>query len=466
MLLVNAWSNQGNVPLGWGSQIIIYWKDFESLNGQYGFSKFDYWLAKQNRPCYLQIGFSFYDEDKKVPIDVSPDIYKSSIILTSSTGQIGYIPDYNPIWVQAYINATTALGQHYKDHPQVMGYWHSAGWNLETQAAVNWHDDLWADMYVQHVTMKTYFDFLELSTKAATEAWQPKTVWLQAVPSPGTIWGSNQRRFTKGLLNEHVGYMHCGLGTDIDIAIGLENNTGIGNYEMHVGRNAPIGFEEGPRFDDDNPLEVYWFLMHALHYNGEFVNLYMGISGTQAQAIEYLLPTNNTRWMVFRDRESEPIMYTGSNGLKYGWTGEPGQWGKGLTWLNGGTLVFDNKRYDMGRWQLQANEPILIGAIGLANGLYNATVYYPDGTTQILQIKVNDETFILPEGNYHRVDIGESIIEPQPEPLPNDEPIATVDKLRWWLEELARMREAGNEERVTEILYSLIELAYRVDNAI
>ena len=49
------------------------------------------------------------------------------------------------------------------------------------------------------------------------------------------------------------------------------------------------------------------------------------------------------------------------------------------------------------------------------------------------------------------------------EPLPNDEPAATAEKLRWWLEECARQFEAHDAERTQAILYSLIALAYRLE---
>jgi len=49
------------------------------------------------------------------------------------------------------------------------------------------------------------------------------------------------------------------------------------------------------------------------------------------------------------------------------------------------------------------------------------------------------------------------------EPLPNDEPAATAEKVRWWLEECARQFEAKDAERAKAILYSLIALAYRLE---
>jgi len=49
------------------------------------------------------------------------------------------------------------------------------------------------------------------------------------------------------------------------------------------------------------------------------------------------------------------------------------------------------------------------------------------------------------------------------ESLPNDEPAATAEKVRWWLEECVRQFEAGAAERAQAILYSLVALAYRLE---
>lgn len=56
-----------------------------------------------------------------------------------------------------------------------------------------------------------------------------------------------------------------------------------------------------------------------------------------------------------------------------------------------------------------------------------------------------------------------------PEPLPNDETATDVptlaQKTRWWLEQLARQIEAGHEDRARAILYSLVDLMYRLEEA-
>jgi hypothetical protein len=56
------------------------------------------------------------------------------------------------------------------------------------------------------------------------------------------------------------------------------------------------------------------------------------------------------------------------------------------------------------------------------------------------------------------------------EPLPEDETAedaATLaQKCRWWLEEYARQRETGHTARADAIMYSLVKLFYRLENAL
>lgn len=58
----------------------------------------------------------------------------------------------------------------------------------------------------------------------------------------------------------------------------------------------------------------------------------------------------------------------------------------------------------------------------------------------------------------------------EPAPLPNDETATDAptlsDKVRWWFEEYIRQHELGNEERAQEILYSLVPLMYRLEEAL
>lgn len=60
--------------------------------------------------------------------------------------------------------------------------------------------------------------------------------------------------------------------------------------------------------------------------------------------------------------------------------------------------------------------------------------------------------------------------QPGPEPLPGDETATDaatlMEKVRWWFEEYTRQLEMGEEQRARTIRYGLIDLMYRVEEAI
>ena len=143
MQFVQAWDNIGEAPAGWGSHIMVRWRDFEPAAGVYRIELLTQALARRPRPCYIQLGFSFLDKALNVPVDFSPRQHKRSLRL-SSNGIIGEIPPYDATWSNAYSQAVEALAYGLRDELQVLGYWHAAGWNTETQAAVSIRNNAWA----------------------------------------------------------------------------------------------------------------------------------------------------------------------------------------------------------------------------------------------------------------------------------------------------------------------------------
>lgn len=408
MLLVQAWDNLGLAPAGWGSHVMVLWRDFEIKRGVYDFAIVDDALAKRDRPCYLQLGFSMYAKNLRVPVDYTPQFHQDSIRLRSASGNSGYVPGYTPDWCAAYERAVAELAAQYNTHPRVAGYWHAAGWGQETTAAVNNSGGNWADLLKLLLPEDAYLAFLRTSTLAALDAWGDKPVYLPGAPSPGGVWGHRHREVIADLLSAGVGYMNCGLETDNATSFGLGERNGLGMYDIAYGVKH-IGFEEGRRHATE-PLEVYWLLLRALNWGADFVSLYGSISAPDAQMVSGLLPKPDTRWLVFRGQEFPDDAWRGGDGKVYGFGGEPGAWSAGLTWDGAGLLSFDPTRYDMGRWQLNSQGTLILGAPGLADGLYPATVYYPDSATQALQVEVRSEMFTLPPGTYHRVDVAPRVL--------------------------------------------------------
>jgi len=191
MQLVLAHDNGGKAPPGWASHIFVYWRDFEPSARQYRFDLFERALRNADRPCYLQLGFSVYDKVARAPVDASSPAHKRSIALTAASGVTGEVPDYSPAWAAAYSAAVKALAEHFRTNPQVAGYWHAAGWNQETQAAVNNSGGLWGDMLRERLEGNTYYRFIRDTTAAAVAAWAPVPVYLPGAPSPGVLWGGS-----------------------------------------------------------------------------------------------------------------------------------------------------------------------------------------------------------------------------------------------------------------------------------
>lgn len=414
MQLVLAHDNGGEAPPGWGSHIFVSWRDFEPSAGQYRYDLFERALRNADRPCYLQIGFSVYDKARRAPADWSAPAHKSSILLTAASGVTGEVPSYSPAWVAAYTAAVRALAERFKTHPQVAGYWHAAGWNQETQAAVNNSGGAWGDLLRERLSLDTYLRCIRDTTAAARAAWEPVPVYLPGAPSPGTLWsGSTRRDVVLDALRAGTGYMNCGLQIDMGSAVGLYEHAGTRMFDSALA--APFhGFEEGPRAAKDDEGEVYWFLLHALHWGGSFVNLYSSISAQQALQVADRLPRDGDRWIVFRDAEHAPQVWTGKDGRKYGQSAVPGCWGRGLAWRSDGALTFDRTRYDQGRWVLDAADPMVLVAPGLVDGAYPVTVHWADGTVETGMAQVTAERLSLPAGRYHRVDVAPAALaEPE-----------------------------------------------------
>jgi len=470
MLPVLAWDNRGEAPAGWGSHVLVHWDEFEPSQGSYRFDLFETALARRDRPCYLQIAFSLYDKVKGAPVDRTARAHKRSLRVQVG-GYTGEIPSYDAGWVEAYSRAVEALAGRLKGHAQVRGYWHAAGWSQETQAAMATRTGDWATALRPLLNLETYLNAIRVSTKRAVAAWSfgsaqdAVPVYLPGAPSPGSVWGSSRRRdVIAELLDAGAGYMNCGLATDNDTAWGAGERAGTMMVDI-AQRTPRRAFEEGPRHALGEPLEVYWWLLRARHWQADCVNFYGSISAPHAAAVWPLLPKEGVRWLVFRDREFPETSYS-TGGKVYGSGGEPGCWGYGLQWLGGGSLTFDPKRYTYDRWQLWTEEPVRIGAPGLSDGVYRVQLWSCDGDAKILEVAVANERFTVPADRvYHRVDLLGLVQPPAREGLPNDEPVATAQKVRYWLEEEARQREQGNAGRADVILYSNIDLAYRLEGA-
>jgi hypothetical protein len=337
-------------------------------------------------------------------VDYTPRQHKRSLRLT--VGQLtqltGEIPPYDAAWTEAYCQAVEALAAGLRDNPQVSGYWHAVGWNTESQIAARSRTGDWTVPARPLLLPAWYYAFITHSTQRAVAAWGDVPVYLPGAPSPGGVWGTKRRDVLADCLKAGAGYLNCGLLADNDTSVGLGERAGLGMYD--IGQlTARRGFEEGPRQSRSEPMELYWMLLRARHWQADFVNLYASLSAPDVAVVGELLPAEDARWIVFRGAEYGANVYT-SGGKLYGHSGEPGPWGSGIT-VQGAAPVREGPGFGFDRWVLTAVEPLVLTLPGMADGERVVTVWRPDGSRERNTQLVQGEQLTLPPGRYHRVDV-------------------------------------------------------------
>lgn len=407
MRMVQAWDNLGEAPEGWGSHVIVMWDQLEVSDGVYNWAALDKALAVRHRPCFLQVVFSLYDKTAQMPVDRTADDHRNSLRLAATPARVGTIPRYDAAWRQAYTAMVQALANRYRNHPDVAGYWHAAGWNQETQAAATTNGGEWGKLAVAAgLRQEDYLTAIAETTAAAVRAWAPQSVWLPGAPSPGAIWGNKRRDVIAAALEDGAGYMDCGLQPDSPTAFGIGGHAGLGMIEIASHSRLAPGFEEGPILGG-MPGELYWNLLHARAWGAAFVCLYRNLSGSYYPAVASRLPAGGARWIVFRDAEFGPATYIDAQGRTFGHRGEPGCWASGIEFTPDAyqTLHFNTGRFGCDRWVLHASNPLLLALPGLQDGLYPCVAWAPDGTRREQHLAVREGFATLASGEYHRVDV-------------------------------------------------------------
>ena len=227
-------------------------------------------------------------------------------------------------------------------------------------------------------------------------------MYLPGAPSPGEIWGTKRRDLIGDCLRAGAGYLNCGLRVDNDTSVGLGERAGLGMYDI-AELTTRRGFEEGPRSEPDEPMELYWMLLRARHWRADFVNLYASLSAPDVAVVQDLLPAANARWIVFRDAEYAAQSWV-AGGKTYGFSGEPGNWANRIT--AEGVALSRGAGFGFDRWIATVSGLLILKLPGLADGLYPVTIWRPDGSREEVVHEVAGERLALPAGRYHRVDVG------------------------------------------------------------
>lgn len=477
MRYVMTWDGLGNAPEGVERHCPILWHKWEYQPGKYDFMAVDRMLAASAKPdakatpCHLQIVISMWGAATGL-VDYTPAFHKRSLRAMAANGKTGEIPNYaDPAWRAAWRRAHLALIEHYRGHPQFAGLQLALGLNQETQATTVTADGTdWNQAFAPLLNEERFYEFVVEEPRVMVEAAGGLPVYIGGAPAPGTTWGRKRRDVVVAALKSGARYLMCGLRTDNDNATGLGVRAGQGLTDIIPATGAACAFEGGKEAGDV-ALELYWLLLRAAHHHADFVQLQRSwFEKGHWRAVKDLLPAPDARWIAFRDSEWPAQTQTGADGQQYGFTGEPGPWGVGLTWVSGGRLRHDPARLDLGRWWLQtaAGEAVVLAGDGLPDGEYEARTVDCTGMICLTTVTAAGGRVALPGGTgYHRIEL-----RPAPEPpvvvreaLPEDEPAPTLFAVRKWLEEEARQREAGNTARADAIMYSNIKLAGRLGNA-
>ncbi len=413
MRLVQTWAGNGGAPAGFERHCPVLWSKWEPAPGRYDYAFLDSQLANQATPCHLAIAVCAYNKTAGM-LDYTPPCHAHPLHLTTANGKTGIIPDYaNADWQAAYAAAVAALAARYRDHPQVVAYWHGLGLDQETHATRKTADGAdWNAAAQGLLSEDGYYNFIVASTRQAVSAWGAVPVYVPGAPNPGETWGRGRSRvsYVQDALRTGARYQMCGLKTDNDNATGLGGHAGLMLTDIIPATGVRCAFEPGKDAGGD-PWELYWLLVRACHWGADFVDLQRSWLPHYPTVAPYL-PQDGRRWLVFRDAEFPAQSWTGGNGIKYGQSGEVGCFGRGLTWLSGGQLNYDAARYDWARWYVYAPDGLTLGASDLPDGDYTATVYRPPDSTDTRTLTVQGGQVRLPPGSYHRVDLGELVPEP------------------------------------------------------
>ena len=120
-----------------------------------------------------------------------------------------------------------------------------------------------------------------------------------------------------------------------------------------------------------------------------------------------MLPEAGARWIAFRDAECSKQQWG-----EYGQSCQPGPFSSGLEYLSGGVLTSNLASTGADRWKLAVAEKFFLRAQGVADGSHVAVTHFCNGTQDAKIVDVMACTFMLEVGDYHRVDLLETQVDP------------------------------------------------------
>jgi len=274
------------------------------------------------------------------------------------TGCDGYavIPAYDSAgWREAYWRLVRAMGEHYRNNPQVTSVVVGTGLDSETQP-IKSQKCSWADlMRAQAPDVEYRFDgtndqFIGRTMQVYKESFGDKVLLLNNAPG--------ERRCDRAdyAATLGIGLKHAGMWVDLDSHQGYGNYCGSWDPIRAYSQTLPIWLETPYGFGGKELL--YWSILAGLNYHPDGMNIHSGLWDLMDVAmkewieahLDVTIADTPSVWAVMRDAEY-PLQSWGSGGC----SGHMGDW---TFWM---TRTSDNPRVwresiPAGRDALQARQ--------------------------------------------------------------------------------------------------------------
>ena len=245
------------------------------------------------------------------------------------TGCDGYavIPAYDSAgWREAYWRLVRAMGEHYRNNPQVTSVVVGTGLDSETQP-IKSQKCSWADlMRAQAPDVEYRFDgtndqFIGRTMQVYKESFGDKVLLLNNAPG--------ERRCDRAdyAATLGIGLKHAGMWVDLDSHQGYGNYCGSWDPIRAYSQTLPIWLETPYGFGGKELL--YWSILAGLNYHPDGMNIHSGLWDLMDVAmkewieahLDVTIADTPSVWAVMRDAEY-PLQSWGSGGC----SGHMGDW--------------------------------------------------------------------------------------------------------------------------------------------
>mgnify|MGYP005841554835 CR=1 FL=1 len=270
--------------------------------------------------------------DSKNPGDPRPVLCGRKVgHLLTGCGTQAVIPMYdNSDWREAYYAMIRALGERYRNHPQISAIFICTGIDGETTITKDKGCN-WGDIVNQQAGGVPYRfqQFMVTAMNVHRQAFPNTAIYISNAPG-----GSGIRKLTSDAAATVVppcGIKNCGL--DIDIPSWLGHGGYVGLFTMFevYSNTLPIWMET--RYGLGNSESRYWTFIAGLHYHPDAMDVHPEfLTQSDPEWLAFVAEHLGKRidntpdvWIVLRDQEFPTDLWSGSTGIS-GFIGDWTYW--------------------------------------------------------------------------------------------------------------------------------------------